>query len=709
MNFLNPFFLLGIIAVAVPVIIHLINLRRPQKVQFSTLSFLNELKKSTIRKIRIKQYLLMALRALAVLFLALALARPFLPPTLTGSSGSDSPKAVGIIIDNSPSMERVSARGPIIEQARQVAQTIIDGARQEDRFIVTNTNGEQSQVTLQSALRAQESIRNIETQNTGNFISETLSLVYERLEQAPIEQAIVYLITDGQKSQLQKLESFDIEQSSDTKQITFQLVELGNSEQQNLAISDLSLKSQMLSSGTPVTLGVTLENTGEVEAVNQYVSLEIRNRMSGQYQVELQPGESREYLFEIVPDQTGDIPGRIIIDGDEVTFDNSRYFVLRIPETRSVLLLSEDRAASKDFRSYLNPALEAARKTNTQITFTERTVQEVGQAELAGYDVIVLDGLKEIPEYWFNDLQRYIQNGKGLLFFPSEQGNVGNYNDFFELFNAGEYRNIIGEYASFKPAGEFDDLVEGHPILNELFEKEGDEQISLDLPELFFYYQYEPPENTGTYNILQSRSDEALLTEQRFGEGKVLISAFGSDPGWTNFPINPLFAPLYYRAVLYASSSEQGGLDQYTLGQRFEWEGSMQNLNVQIEKGEETVIPEVQGMPEGIQISYPAREWTPGILTISAGEEKRLIAVNQDIMESYFDTLPYTDLDNLLSKYVTINSAIDASEISENGLQEQLNAASFGKEIWNWFVWIALLLLVAEMLVSKLYKAENMN
>lgn len=709
MNFLNPFFLLGILAVAVPVIIHLINLRRPQKVQFSTLSFLNELRKSTIRKIRIKQYLLMALRALAVLFLALALARPFLPPTLTGSSGSDSPKAVGIIIDNSSSMERVGSRGPIFEQARQVAQTIVEGARQEDRFIVATTNGEQPQLNLQSALQALDSIEHTETQKTGNFISETLSLVLERLQQAPMDQAIVYVISDGQKSQLQKLERFEMEQSSEAKQVTFQLVELGNAEQQNLAISDISLKSRMLSRGTPVTLGVTLENTGEVETVNQYVSLEIRDRMSGQYQAELQPGESREYLFEIVPDQTGDIPGRIIIDGDEVTFDNSRYFVIRIPETRSVLLLTEDRVATNDFRSYLNPALEAARKTNTQITFTERTVLEVEPAELANYDVIVLDGLREVPEYWFNDLQRYVQNGNGLLFFPSEQGSVSNYNDFFQLFNAGEYRNIIGEYASFNTAGVLDELVEGHPILDELFEKEGDEQIRLDLPELFFYYRYEPPENTGSYTILQSRSDEALLTEQRFGEGKVLISSFGTDPGWTNFPVNPLFAPLYYRTVLYASSSEQGGLDQHVLGRRFEWEGPLQSQSVQIVKGEETVIPEVQGMPEGIQISYPAREWTPGIMTITAGEEKRLVAVNQDIMESYFDTLPYSDLDNLLSKYVTINSAIDASEISENSLQERLNAASFGKEIWNWFVWIALMLLIAEMLVSKLYKAENMN
>ncbi len=709
MNFLNPFFLLGILAVAVPVIIHLINLRRPQKVPFSTLSFLNELKKSTIRKIRIKQYLLMTLRALAVLFLALALARPFLPPTLTGSSGSETPKAVGIIIDNSSSMERVGPKGPLFEQAREVARTIVEGARTEDRFIVATTNGEQSAINVQSASRALEAIEQAETQNTGNFISENLTLVYQRLEQTPMEQAIIYLISDGQKSQLEELENLGLESVTESNPISFQLIELGNAEQQNLAISAITLKSQMLSRGSPVTLGVELENIGEVEAVNQYVSLEIRDRMAGQYQVDLAPGESSEYLFEIVPDQNGDIPGRIIIDGDEVTFDNSRYFVLRIPESRSVLLLTEETSGSRDFRSYLTPALEAARKTNTQINFTEKRVEEVDRANLANYDVIVLDGLNEVPEYWFSDLQRIVQNGKGLLFFPSEQGNVGNYNDFFQLFNAGQFNNIIGEYASFNAVGEFDDLVEGHPILDELFEKDGEEQIRLDLPELFFYYDYQPPDNTGSYIILQSRSDEALLTEQRFGEGKVLISTFGADPGWTNFPVNPLFAPLYYRSVLYASSSEQGGLDQHVLGKRFEWEGPLQNQNIEIQKGEETIIPDVQGMPEGIRISYPAREWTPGIYTIAGGEEKRLIAVNQDIMESYFDTLPNSDLDNLLSKYVTINTAIDASDLSENNLEDRLNAASFGKEIWSWFIWIALVLLVAEMLVSKLYKAENMS
>jgi len=710
MNFLNPFFLLGLLAVAIPVIIHLINLRRPQKVQFSTLSFLNELKKSTIRRIRIKQYLLMTLRALAVLFLALALARPFLPPTLTGTSGSESPKTIGILVDNSPSMNRIGTRGPLIEQARDIATTIIEGARSEDRFIMGTTNGEQPTINIQGSSGALERLSGIEVSNTGNFLSEAFQLLYERLQQSPAEQAVIYLISDGQQSQLEDLEQLSTPNGTTAaKNISFQLVELGDVGQQNLAVSGLSLQGQMLSSGSPAVLQVEVTNVGEVAAVNQFVSLELEDRMVGQYQVDLEPGSSQEFLFEIVPDKVGDIPGEILLDGDEVTYDNSRYFVLRIPRSRSVLLLTEEETSGSDFQSYLKPALEAARQTNTQIVFEEQGTEDADQSNLNTYDVVVLDGLDQIPEYWFDDLQRFVQNGKGILFFPSEQGDVNNYNSFFRLFNAGTFRNVTGEYASFREVDEFDELVEGHPILDQLFEKEEGEEISLDLPELFFYFNYELPENTGSFTVLRSQNDAPLLTEQRFGEGRLLVFAYGTDPGWTNFPVNPLFAPLYYRTVLYASSSEQGGFEQHTLGRPFEWQGELQAGAVEINYGEQVVRPEVQGMPEGVRISYPGREWTPGIYTISDGADKRLVAVNQYIMESYFDTLPEQELEKMLSNHVNVNNRIAAGEISRQNLEEELNAASFGKEIWSWFVWLALLLLIAEMMVSKLYKAENTN
>lgn len=708
MNFLNPFLLLGLLAVAIPVLIHLINLRRPQKVPFSTLSFLNELKKSTIRRVRIKQYLLMTLRVLAVLCLALALARPFLPPTLTGSSGSEAPKTIGILIDNSASMNRIGTRGPLIDQAKDIAATIVQGARSDDRFMVAVTNGEQPPVTLQGNSDARQRIESIEATNTGNYVSDAMQLLFERIQQAPAQQAVIYLLTDGQKSQLENLQGFSSRQPQ-TKSVSLQMVELGDVNQQNLAVSGLSLNSQMLSSGSPVVLQVEVTNYGDVAAVNQFVSLEVEGRMAGQYQVELPAGQSREYLFEIIPDKVGDISGEINLDGDEVTYDNSRYFVLRIPESRSVLLLGGEDESGGDFRSYLKPALEAARQTNTQITFDERSVDDVDQADLGSYDVIVFDGLDQVPEYWFEELQRFVQNGRGILFFPSEQGDINNYNDFFRLFNGGSFENVTGEYASFQAADEFDELVEGHPILDELFDKEEEEEISLDLPDLFFYYNYDLPDNTGAIPILRSENGSPLLTEQRFGDGRLLVSSYGTDPGWSNFPVNPLFAPLYYRSVLYASSSEQGGFEQHSLGQAFEWQGDLQNSTIEIIHDEQLVRPEVTGMPEGVRVSYEGREWTPGIYTITDGTQSRLVAVNQNIMESHFVTLSSQELEKMLSNYVTINTTINAGELSRQNLEEELNTASFGKEIWSWFVWLAILLLIAEMVVSRLYQTENVN
>ena len=709
MNFLNPFFLLGLLAVAIPVLIHLVNLRRPKKVPFSTLAFLEELKKSTIKRIRIKQYLLMALRALAILMLALALARPFLPPTLTGSSSSNEPKAIAIIIDNSASMSRIGSQGPLIDQAKDVATTIINNARAEDRFIVATTNGASEALSFTGATRALELSGQVESNQTGNFISQKLQLVYNQLQQAPQKQAIVYLISDMQESQLQELSSFQSETAQENKPVVFQMVGLGDINQQNLAITNVQLESQMLSKGSPVTLSVEVKNTGDVAAGNQFVSLEIGDRMLGQYQTELEPGQSQEFVFEINPSSTGDIIGRAILEGDEIVYDNTRYFVIRIPESRSVLLLNQQEQSSSEFVSYLKPALDAARQTNTQITFDEQTVEEANQSNWSNYDVVIFDGIREIPEYWFADLQRYVQNGNGLMLFPSEQGNISNYNSFLNLFNAGSFTNVNGEYASFKPSGSLAGLVEGHPILDELFDKEEEDQISLNLPELFFYYTFEEPNNTGSYQILESENGSSVLAEQRFGDGKVLISSIGMDPGWSNFPVNPLFAPLYYRSVLYAASTEQGGIEEHILGNRFEWEGALSSQEIQLTIGENNIRPEVQTTADGVRLSYEAREWTPGVLKIMADEVQRNVAVNQSIMESEFATLESGALDNLIEGNFAMNEVIEAANLSNEELQSQLKTASFGKEIWNWLIWIALVLLVAETLITRLYKAETIS
>lgn len=709
MNFLNPFFLFGLLAVAIPVVIHLVNLRRPQKVAFSTLSFFNELRKSTIRRIRIKQYLLLALRALALLFLALALARPFLPPSITGSTGSNEPKAIAILIDNSASMNRVGSRGPLIDQAKEVAGRIIQNANSDDKFYITSTNeGQVAQKGLLTAPRALDQVSELSVRNTGHYTREKFQAVVEHLQNAPQSQTVIYVISDGQESQLSDLKDLAKKEGSrGSKPMSVQLISLERDDQQNLAISSIELKNQMVSRGSPVTLGVKVVNTADAAAVNKFVSLEVEGELSGQYDLSLKPGETKEFLFQIVPEKVGDLSGRIIIEGDEVDYDNERYFVLRIPKSRRILLVN--RGSSSTFASYLAPALEAARKTNAQLSFDEKSPSEVDPSRWSNYDAVILNGIEEVPEYWLQDLQRYVQKGNGLIFFPSEQGDIKNYNRFLSLFNAGEFTNVVGEYGSFEPVTKMADLEEGHPVLDEVFAKKKDEKINVELSSLFYYFRYENTSGSGALDILRAANGDPLLSEQKFGKGVVLVSTLGTDPGWSNLPVNPLFAPLSYRSTLYASSSERAGLKQHILGRPFSWEGTALSSDVNLAINASEYKPEVKRQANGLRIEYGAREWKPGILSIESGDQRRKVAVNQSIMESRFNTLSNKKWQQMLGDKFNVNDIIDAESLSADGLQKKLSATMFGKEIWNWFIWIALLFLIAETAVARIYKAESIS
>lgn len=709
MNFLNPFFLFGLLAVAIPVVIHLVNLRRPRKVSFSTLSFFNELRKSTIRRIRIKQYLLMALRALALLFLALALARPFLPPSLAGSTGSNEPKAIAIIMDNSASMNRVGSRGPLIDQAKEVAGRIIQNANSDDKFYITSTNeGRLAQKGLMTAPGALDRVSELSVQNTGHYTREKFRSAVEQLSDAPRSQTVIYVISDGQESQLSDLKGLaEKMEAKSTKSVSVQLISLEQGDQQNLTISSIELKNQMVSRGSPVTLGVKVENTADAEAVNKFVSLEVEGELSGQYDLSLKSGQTKEFLFQLVPEKVGDLSGHIILEGDEVEYDNERYFVLRIPKSRKILLVNK--GGSSTFASYLSPALEAARKTNAQLSFEEKTPSEVDPSQWSNYDAVVLNGIEEVPEYWHQDLQRYVQKGNGLMFFPSEQGDIRNYNRFLSLFNAGEFTNVVGEYGSFQSVTKMADLEGGHPVLDEVFAKEEDEEIDVELSSLFYYFRYENSSGSGSLDILRAANGDPLLSEQKFGEGVVLVSTLGTDPGWSNLPVNPLFAPLYYRSTLYASSSERAGLQQHILGHSFSWEGKALSSEVKLAINASEYKPEVKRQANGIRIEYGGREWKPGILSVIIGDQHRKVAVNQSIMESRFNTLSNKKWQQMLGDEFNVNDIIDAESLSSDGLQEKLSATMFGKEIWNWLIWIALLFLIAETAVARLYKAESIS
>src|SRR5262249_303495 len=135
MSFLNPFFLFGLIAAAVPILIHLFTRRRPREVQFPSIEFLREVNQTEIRRLRLKQWLLLLLRVLAIAALALAMSRPALKGSAGGLAGRAGSTVV-VLLDRSASMSAYGTEGTVFAQARRMGGDLLGTLGVDDEILL---------------------------------------------------------------------------------------------------------------------------------------------------------------------------------------------------------------------------------------------------------------------------------------------------------------------------------------------------------------------------------------------------------------------------------------------------------------------------------------------------------------------------------------------------------------------------------------------
>src|SRR3954463_6868420 len=103
MSFLYPLFLFGLLAISIPIIIHLFNFQKPKKVLFTNVKFLKVVKENTSNKLKLKHLLILLSRICFIIFLVLAFAQPFIESKNSEDLKGD--QQVSLYLDNSFSME----------------------------------------------------------------------------------------------------------------------------------------------------------------------------------------------------------------------------------------------------------------------------------------------------------------------------------------------------------------------------------------------------------------------------------------------------------------------------------------------------------------------------------------------------------------------------------------------------------------------------
>lgn len=698
MSFLNPLFLFALLSVGVPLLIYLLNIRKPKKVSFSTLAFFDALKSSALKKIKIKRWLLLALRALAIIMLVIAASRPFLPPNV-GWADQSQPKAITILIDNSPSMERINQNGPLIEQAKDLAGKIVDMAEGETRFSVNVTNGEALNAPFLSPPAANRRITEIETVNAGNYLSERIWSEAGALREANEPNKVFYLITDGQASQMEAIGDEFYENEGN---VYFQAIRLGNASVPNLSFSEVQLESLQTEISGDRQLRIVIENFSEQAVNNAFLSMRMGEELITQQSFNLDAGATFEEILSVPNSDEDIIPVELALEGDGLTFDNTYYAAIEQPEEKNVLVLHESRSGS-GFQSYLRPLLIAASQSQDVFKVDFSELDNVSVSEFDMYDAVVIDGLRTIPDYITQPLVDHIQAGAGLLFLPAADGSLNSYNRFLNFAGTGSYTDIIGSYGSFDTIDRIDEPNDGHPMMEPVFERSEDETIRLNSPELFYYLQIDMGANE--IPVLQNRLGNPMFVESKLGNGKMIYAAIGSDPGWSNFPVKPFYAPFFYRMVNYLMQGSDAELVTHTLGSEFSLQFSGSAENARLIKDGEEIIPRISQTFQGPVLSYSGTEWTPGWLQVENDQRKTTVGINQNTMESDLRTLSPAEFSTLIENQFENANVLDI-ELSENQNETELQSATFGREIWYWFILLAFTLLIAESLVSRYYKAE---
>ena len=272
MQFLSPLFLIGLAAVAIPIVVHLFNFRRYKKVYFSNVELLRQLESETQKQSKLKQLLVLALRIMCIIFIVLAFAQPIIPTDKSRAIAVGN-QYVSVYIDNSFSMEATTADGTKLDMAKRKAHEIAAAYSATDRLQLITNDIEGRHFRFVSPDDFSALVDEVAISPASNTIADIIDKQYNFLGTNGGESKSTYIISDFQRS------ATDFgSMPSDSGIAATTLIPIPSTNVGNIYIDSASLSSPILQVGNTATLYVHIHNTGNAAVEKVPVKLFIEGK-----------------------------------------------------------------------------------------------------------------------------------------------------------------------------------------------------------------------------------------------------------------------------------------------------------------------------------------------------------------------------------------------------------------------------------------------
>lgn len=675
MQFLYPTFLFALLALAIPIIIHLFYFRRFKKVYFTNVRFLKEVKEETSARSKLRNLLVLAMRLLALFLLVLAFAQPFIPQDVEVKTGQ---KAVSVFLDNSFSMSALSQDAALIDKAKQRAREIVQAYNVEDQFQVLTNDFEGRHQRMVSQEDALSLIDEIMITPSVRKLSQVLDRQKQALQTSTFENYVIYQVSDFQKN------ITDFQTFTDTT-FDVNLIPLQSVEERNINIDSAWFDSpvQMLNQTSP--LMVKIRNLSPEDAENIRLSINYDGQTKPVGTLSIPANSSVIDTVNFTINRTGWYAAELAITDFPVQFDDKYYVSFKVAEQVNVLVINEGTP---------NRYLEAAFKGISYFNLTSLPSQNLDYSSFSNYQLIVLNGLNAITSGFAFELQEFMKKGGNLLAFPGRNANISSYKTFLQAIPANEllaWQEVPMQVGSINTE-EF--------IFNDVFENRS---ANLNLPL-----------SQGNFKMTDygSRTAEVLMT---YRDGTTFLEKFKSDKGhlylcaapleeeWNNLVRNgEIFIPMLYKMAISAGESRPVA---YTIGQdeliESNHQGSTGDIVYKLQGGGEEFIPEQRIVGSTVFLSLNNQVREAGFYNLFLTQENILdrFAFNFDRKESVLSYYTNDALQTMLGENVSIigtqNNEVLTAKIAER---------SQGIVLWRWCLILALLFLAAEIILLRFWK-----
>jgi len=681
MVFLNPEFLWASLAVAIPILVHLFNFRKPKRMLFSNVAFVREVNRSVVRRMRLRQWLLLALRCLAILAMVFMFSGPVWVSD-PDQENTRSARSVLVIIDNSPSMSAADKNGTFLYQAQVMAKEILQSGASQDEFLLIPTSDLNPGQPYQ---KPQETLARLDQIQAGHTSMDFGSLVQQvegLTEKALMPEKVVYILSDFQRSQLNPMEG----SKEDTSNIKIVCIPVGITSPANKYVQQIELTHPILERGKVTGITGIYYNDSSEPVEEAEVRLMIEGIPNGTTLISCPPGDTTRFTLNFTPDKSGWNSGFVEVSDGISAFDDKRYFSFFIPDSTRILVIEGEKTDNTYIHTVFNKVLR-------QFQFTYIPEHKSGDYDPVEYDAVILSGIKDLTGSNARKLAEWVNEGGSLMVLPHPEQQVSGMNTLLQSLNIGQFiaRREEKEGIKLKAPDA------AHPLFEGVF-RQG-KTARADAPVVYSWHPLQVNIASGAQPIISFPDGSPFLLEAKAGMGQALIMSCFPDSRQSDFPYKSIFLPVFYRSLLLLTHSSRTHL--FTpLGDETPVLVKAKNADVLKLRSENKAefIPEQYSRNGQTVMNFSRQFPAPGNYQIINND-----IVFENISFNYPDSeseLDYIRKDELLQRLTTYSPYYGRFQVLDTQLdsfRDDLALQDTGISLWKIFLYILLACLILEI------------